>query len=69
MGRSPERPSLDGLWRASLDPCARLRLLASMIFVERAGFAQQRSWKQNRHIGAAQSPQGEREAFVRAKRP
>jgi len=36
---------------ANIDPCARLRLLVSMIFVERAGlaagFAQQRSWKQN----------------------
>jgi hypothetical protein len=44
-----------------------------MIFAERAGlaagFARQRSWKQQRRIGTAQSPQGEREAFVRAKRP
>ena len=57
---------------ASLDPCARLRLLASMIFAARAGpvagFAQQRSWNQMRRIGTALSPQGEREAFGRAKR-
>jgi hypothetical protein len=30
--------------------------------------AHQRSWKQNRHVGPSQSPQGECEAFVRAKR-
>jgi hypothetical protein len=36
IGRSQERPSLDGLWRASLDPCARLRLLASMVFARRS---------------------------------
>jgi hypothetical protein len=36
-----------------------------MVFAERAGLAQQRSWKQNRRIGTALSSQGEREAFVR----
>jgi hypothetical protein len=43
-----------------------------MIFAARAGpvagFAQQRSWNQMRRIGTALSPQGEREAFGRAKR-
>jgi hypothetical protein len=52
------------LTRASLDSSARLRLSVSMIFVERAGlaagFARQRSWKQNRRIGAAQSPRSGR---------
>jgi hypothetical protein len=50
--------------RASLDACARLRLSVSMIFVERAGlaagFARQRSWKQHRRIGTAQSPRSGR---------
>ncbi len=71
--RTPERPSLDGLWRASLDPCARLRLLASMIVAAKAGLAtgseQQRSWKQIRRIGTAQSPRsGRSEAEERRSR-
>jgi hypothetical protein len=60
------------LTRASLDACARLRLLVFVIFVERAGlaagFARQRSWKQNRRIGAAQSPRSGRSEAQRSSR-
>jgi hypothetical protein len=58
--------------RASLDASARLRLSASMIFVERAGlaagFARQRSWKRNAaserrsHRGAGEAKRSSRAA-------
>ncbi len=60
------RSTARALTRASLDACARLRLSASMIFVERAGlaagFARQRSWKHKRRIGASRSPRSGRSA-------
>ena len=63
---SPSRPSRCAVAYASLDRCARLRPLVSMIFGERvgraAGSAHQRSWKQERRIGASRSSRSDRSA-------